>query len=47
MRKGQTMIEYVLVLTALLGVVGVLWSLVGVVSRYSVRSEKLVSSEYP
>ena len=47
MRKGQTMVEYVIVFAALLGVVAVLYSLVGVISRYSVRSEKLVSSEYP
>ncbi|MBS7287009.1 MAG: hypothetical protein KIH06_07090 [Kiritimatiellae bacterium] len=47
MRKGQTMVEYVIVFAALLGVVAVVYSLVGVISRYSVRSEKLVSSEYP
>ncbi len=41
------MVEYVIVFAALLGVVAVVYSLVGVISRYSVRSEKLVSSEYP
>ncbi|MBO5775070.1 MAG: hypothetical protein J6R63_03515 [Kiritimatiellae bacterium] len=47
MRKGQAMVEYVVVLAALIVVSFVLCSLNGVISKYSVRSEKLVASEYP
>lgn len=41
------MVEYVVTLAALLVVGVVLWSLIGVISKYSVRSERLVASEYP
>lgn len=47
MRKGQALLEYVLVFAALLGVVGILWGLIGVTGRYAERTEKLVSSDYP
>lgn len=40
------MVEYVVVLAALIVVSFVLCSLNGI-SKYSVRSEKLVASEYP
>lgn len=41
------MLEYVLSLAALLVVVLVLWGLVDVATRYAVRTERLVASEYP
>lgn len=47
MRKGQTMVEYIVTMSALLAVVAVLWSLSGVAKRYSARTERLVTSEYP
>lgn len=47
MRKGQALIEYVLSTASLIVVIGVLWGFVEVVERYAVRTENLVSSEYP
>lgn len=41
------MLEYVLAFAALLVVVAILWGLVGVAQRHAVRTENLVSSEYP
>lgn len=41
------MVEYVVTLAALLVVASLLWSLTGLIADYSVRSERLVSSEYP
>ncbi len=46
-RKGQTMIEYVLTFSALLVAVGALIYLVKVTRASVVRTERLVSSEYP
>ena len=47
MKNGQALLEYVLAMAGLVVVVGVLWSLVGVTVRYAVRTENLVSGEYP
>lgn len=47
MRRGQAMLEYILVTVSLIIAVSVLWGFVGVVSRSAERSENLVSSEYP
>jgi len=41
------MLEYVLALAGLAVVVTILWGLVEVAVRYSVRTENLVTSEYP
>ena len=41
------MLEYVLAFAGLVVVCLILWHLVGVASRYAVRAENLVSSEYP
>ena len=46
-RAGQTMIEYVLALCALLAVVGAMWYLVAAARKNVVRTEALVSSDYP
>ena len=47
MREGQVLLEYVLAAAGLVVVVSLLWVLVDVTVRYAVRSENLVSSEYP
>ncbi len=47
MRRGQTMVEYVVTLSALLVVAALLWSLSGVAVRYSARTDHLVAGEYP
>lgn len=41
------MLEYVLALAGLLVIVTILWGLVNVTVRYAVRTENLVTSEYP
>lgn len=46
-RRGQALLEYVLVLAGLLVVVGILGTLVGVTVRYAARANNLVASEYP
>ncbi len=47
MRKGQSLLEYVLVLASLVVVVSILGFLVAGARSYGVRTESLVSSEYP
>lgn len=47
MRRGQAMLEYILVTASLVIVVGILWGFVEVAGRSAIRSENLVSSEYP
>ena len=47
LRPGQTALEYVLSLAALMVVAVILWGLVGVVLRHADRTEDLVSSECP
>ena len=46
-RKGQAAVEYVLALCALLAVVGAMWYLVSATKKSVVRTESLVSSDYP
>ena len=46
-RPGQAVLEYVLAFAGLLIVVAILWGLVSVVVRHSVRTDNIVSSEYP
>ena len=46
-RGGQALLEYVLVLAALLVVVALVWGLVGVSRRYADRTENLVTSDCP
>ena len=46
-RSGQAALEYVLALCALLVVVGAMWHLVAAAHRNVVRTESLVSSDYP
>ena len=46
-RSGQAMLEYVLALCALLAVVGAMWYLVSAARGSVVRTESLVSSDYP
>lgn len=46
-RAGQAALEYVLALCALLVVVGAMWYLVAAARRSVVRTESLVSSDYP
>ena len=41
------MLEYVLAMAGMVVVVAVLWGLVDVAVRYAVRTDNLVSSEYP
>ncbi len=47
MRKGQALLEYVLALAGLAVVVSVLGFLVSASVGFGVRTERLVSSEYP
>ena len=47
MRAGQAAVEYVLALCALIGVIGALWCLVSAARENVVRTESLVSSDYP
>ena len=44
-KKGQTAVEYVLALCALLAVVGAMWYLVAASQKSVVRTENLVSSD--
>ena len=46
-KKGQAAAEYVLALCALLAVVGAMWYLVSASKKSVVRTESLVSSDYP
>ena len=46
-RKGQTAVEYVLALCALLAVVDAMWYLVSASQKSVVRTEDLVSSDDP
>jgi hypothetical protein len=46
-RSGQAALEYVLALCALLVVVAAMWHLVVAARRNVVRTEALVSSDYP
>ena len=46
-RAGQAALEYVLALCALLVVVGAMWYLVVAARKSVVRTESLVSSDYP
>ena len=41
------MLEYVLAMAGMVVVVAILWGLVGVAVRYAVRTDNLVSGEYP
>lgn len=47
LRRGQAMVEYLLVAVSLILVVGLLWGLIESAKRSAIRSENLVSSEYP
>lgn len=47
MRVGQALLEYVLAVAGLIVIITVLWLLVDLTARYAVRTENLVSSEYP
>jgi hypothetical protein len=46
-RSGQTMVEYVLALCALLAVIGAMWYLVSAARESVYRTEDLVGSDYP
>jgi len=46
-KRGQTMVEYVIVLTALLGAIAALTCLVAGARKSVERTETLVSSDYP
>lgn len=46
-KSGQALLEYVLAIAGLLVVVSLLWVLVDVTARYAVRTENLVSCDYP
>ena len=46
-KSGPALLEYVLAMAGLLVVVSLLWVLVDVTAQYAVRTENLVSSEYP
>jgi len=46
-RGGQAMLEYVIVLAALLVVVSALFGLVCVAERYATRTESLVTADVP
>lgn len=46
-RSGQTMVEYVLALCALLAVIGAMWYLVSAARDSVYRTEDLVGSDYP
>lgn len=47
MRKGQSLLEYVLVLASLAAVVSVLGFLVAGAVEYGARAERLVSADCP
>ena len=47
MRKGQSLLEYVLVLASIAAVVSVLGFLVAGAAKYGARTERLVSSDCP
>jgi len=47
MRRGQAMVEYVVVLSSLLIVVSVLYGFVCAAERYAIRTENLVTSDCP
>ena len=46
-RSGQAAVEYVLALCAMLAVIGAMWYLVVAAKKSVVRTENLVSSDYP
>ncbi|MBR1920757.1 MAG: hypothetical protein IJ829_01995 [Kiritimatiellae bacterium] len=46
-RVGQTAVEYVLALCAMLAIVGAMGYLVTAARRSAVRTESLVRSDYP
>ena len=46
-RPGQTMVEYILTFLALMAVVGALGYLLTATRHSVVRTERLVSSDYP
>ena len=46
-KSGQAMMEYVLALCAMLAVIGAMWYLVSAARQSVVRTENLVSSDYP
>ena len=47
MRKGQSLLEYALALAGIVAVASVLGFLVSGAAGFGVRTERLVSSEYP
>lgn len=46
-KSGQALLEYILAAAGLVVVSSLLWVLVDVTVRSAVRTENLVSSEYP
>lgn len=46
-RRGQSLLEYVLAFSSLLVVIAILSGLVIVTRTYAVRTQKLVSGDYP
>jgi uncharacterized protein (UPF0333 family) len=47
MKRAQAMLEYVLALAGMAVVASVMWYVVSAAEKQSVRTENLVSSEYP
>lgn len=47
MKKGQTMIEYVIAMATIVLIAGVIGYVVAAAQRHTYRSVTLVSSEYP
>ena len=47
MRRGQAALEYVLALSAMLIIVGILWGLIHAADRHAQRSEALVTADCP
>lgn len=45
--KAQALLEYVLALAGMMVVAAVMWHLVSAAGKQAVRTENLVSSEYP
>ena len=46
-RRGQTMVEYIMVLAAMLVVSVVMWHVVVAIRNSTARTERLVRSDYP
>jgi uncharacterized protein (UPF0333 family) len=46
-KRGQAMLEYVLAFAGIAVVASVLWCLVAAAQKQAVRTENLVSAEYP